>query len=210
MTDEASPHLKSLARLQDLIVKADLDWAIVLDPGPLALSTGLPLSVVAMGLHGREMPLMDLHKQVHQRLAFLRSHRPRPDGKPYSQKEIGAGAGLTSQWSGQLLNGGKKPSLEHAARIEDFFGVPRGFLTATPSQALDRALSEKVAELQDAQVAALQHANERLMAERDRQEALLQQCERNRVKSISFRGPSSQVKREVLEELLASIADEEA
>ncbi|MFG2972341.1 helix-turn-helix domain-containing protein [Streptomyces sp. NPDC048331] len=210
MTDEASPHLKSLARLHDLIEKADLDWSVALDPEPLALSTGLPLSVVTMGLHGREMPVLDLHRQVHQRLEFLRSHRPRPDGKPYSQKEIGDGAGLTPQWSGQLLNGGKKPSLEHAARIEDFFGVPRGFLTATPSQALDRALGERVAELQDVHMAALQQANEKLQADRDRQEALLRRADGNRVRAVSFRGSSSRVKREVLEELLASIVDEEA
>ncbi|MFI5979933.1 helix-turn-helix domain-containing protein [Streptomyces sp. NPDC051555] len=156
MTDEESPHLKSLALLEGLIEEAELDWAVTLDPEPLARSTGLPESVVVAGLHRRPLPESDFLQQVTQRLEFLRRTRLGPAGRPYTQAEIAHGAGLTPQWFGRFLRGEKAPSLEHAARIEDFFQVPRGFLTATPSQALDRALREKLEEEQSRQLAELQ------------------------------------------------------
>ncbi|MBT2458873.1 helix-turn-helix domain-containing protein [Streptomyces sp. ISL-86] len=160
MTDEAFPHLKSLARLEELIEEAELDWAEILDPGPLSLSTGLPVSVVVAGLHRRAMPTVSILEQVGQRLEFLRTSRLRPDGRPYTLKEIGDGAGLTSQWLRQIVKGEKKPSLEHAARIEDFFQVPRGFLTATPSQALDRALRDRLEDEQAKQMAEFRSRNQ--------------------------------------------------
>ncbi|MFD4133366.1 helix-turn-helix domain-containing protein [Streptomyces goshikiensis] len=168
MTDEADPHLATLARLDELIEDSGLDRSRVLDPAPLSLSTGLPVEVVAAGLDRRPMTPVSFLEQVGQRLEFLRATRLRPDGRPYPLKEIADGAGLTSQWLGQIVKGEKKPSLEHAARIEDFFLVPRGFLTATPSQALDRALRVRLADEQS-----------RLMAEFK---------SRNQLGGIAFRG----------------------
>ncbi|MCX4539540.1 hypothetical protein [Streptomyces sp. NBC_01565] len=160
MTDEAGPHLTTLARLDELIEEAGLDRAEVLDPAPLALSTGLPVAVVVAGLHRRPLPAVSILEQVGQRLEFLRATRLRPDGRPYPLREIGDGAGLTSQWLGQIVKREKKPSLEHAARIEDFFRVPRGFLTATPAQALDRALRERLADEQSRLMAGFRRRNQ--------------------------------------------------
>ncbi|WP_328775241.1 hypothetical protein OHU17_03945 [Streptomyces goshikiensis] len=168
MTDEADPHLATLARLDELIEDSGLDRSDVLDPARLSLSTGLPPEVVAAGLDRRPMAAVSFLEQVGQRLEFLRTTRLRPDGRPYPLKEIADGAGLTSQWLGQIVKCEKKPSLEHAARIEDFFRVPRGFLTATPSQALDRALRARLADEQS-----------RLMAEFK---------SRNQLGGIAFRG----------------------
>ncbi|MFE2167697.1 helix-turn-helix transcriptional regulator [Streptomyces sp. NPDC059447] len=161
MTDEGAPHLKSLGLLEELIEKADLDRATVLDPTPLSLSTGLPESVVRAGLRRQTLYETDFQQQVAQRLDFLRETRRRPDGLQHSQAEIADGAGVTPQWVGELLKGRKVPSLELAARIEDFFKVPRGFLTATPSQALNRALEERLASEQARQLEDLRELKER-------------------------------------------------
>ncbi|MFD5144854.1 helix-turn-helix transcriptional regulator [Streptomyces sp. NPDC058401] len=159
--DQGDPHLKSLRLLEELIAEADLDRRAVLDPVPLSLSTGLSPAVVRAGLARRRMPETEFQQQVAQRLAFLRATRLRADGVPYSQAEIAYGADVTPQWVGELLKGRKVPSLELAARIEDLFRVPRGFLTATPSQALGRALEEKLAYEQARQLTGLRELKER-------------------------------------------------
>lgn len=161
MIDEVDPHLKSLRLLEELIEEADLDRSTVLDPVPLSLSTGLPVATVRVGLAGRPMPRTEFHLQVAQRLAFLRETRPRADGMRYTQAELADGADVTPQWVGELLKGRKVPSLELASRIEDLFEVDRGFLTATPSQALNRALEEKLAHEQARRIAGLREQQER-------------------------------------------------
>ncbi|MER5932497.1 helix-turn-helix transcriptional regulator [Streptomyces sp. NPDC002054] len=170
MTDEGErhPHLKSLALLEELIDEAELDYDKVLDPGPLSWSTGLPVRVVRAGLSRRPMPEMNFMEQVAQRLEFLRTTRLQSDGSQFSRAEIGQAAGVTQQWIGEILNGRKIPKLEHAALIEDFFKVPRGFLTATPSQALDRALRERLEAEQAHSLAGLK--------------------EKYRLRRVSFRG----------------------
>lgn len=161
MIDEGDPHLRSLRLLEELIGEADLDRDAVLDPVPLSMSTGLPVTAVRAGLARRPMPQTDFQRQVAQRLAFLRETRLRADGGQYTQAEIADGADVTPQWVGELLKGRKVPSLELASRIEDLFEVPRGFLTATPSQALGRALEERLAHEQARQLTGLRELKER-------------------------------------------------
>ncbi|MBT2449516.1 helix-turn-helix transcriptional regulator [Streptomyces sp. ISL-43] len=161
MIDEGDPHLKSLGLLEKLIEEADLDRAAVLDPVPLSMSTGLAVGVVRAGLTRRPMTQTNFQQQVAQRLAFLRETRLRADGGQYTQAEIADGSDVTPQWVGELLKGRKVPSLELASRIEDLFKVPRGFLTATPSQALNRALEEKLANEQARQLTGLRELKER-------------------------------------------------
>ncbi|GGZ56092.1 helix-turn-helix transcriptional regulator [Streptomyces subrutilus] len=161
MTGEVDPHLKSLALLEELIEEAELDWDEVLDPGALSFSTGLAVAAVRAGLSRRELPQTGFQQQVAQRLEFLRATRPGPDGARRTKAEIAEGTGVTPQWVGELLKGRKVPKLEHAARIEDLFGVPRGFLTATPSQALDRALRERLEGEQARQLAGLRELKEK-------------------------------------------------
>ncbi|OEJ22291.1 helix-turn-helix transcriptional regulator [Streptomyces subrutilus] len=190
MTDEGDPHLKSLGLLEQLVEEADLDWATVLDPVPLSMSTGLPVGVVRAGLTRRPMPQADFQQQVAERLAFLRETRLRPDGGQYSQGEIAAGADVTPQWVGELLKGRKVPSLELAARIEDLFKVPRGFLTATPSQALARALEEKLADEQARQLSGLRELKEKY-----------------KLRSVAFRGAPETLA--AMQDLLNLIVDDQ-
>ncbi|MER6218807.1 MULTISPECIES: helix-turn-helix domain-containing protein [unclassified Streptomyces] len=185
---DGEPHLKSLALLEELIEEAGLDWGTVLDPVPLSFGTGLPVNVVRAGLSRRPLPVADFQQQVAERLGFLRRTRRHPDGSHISRSDIARAAGVTPQWIGEILNGRKTPRLEHAALIEDFFRVPRGFLTATPSQALDRALSEK------------------LEAERTRSLGELLR-ERHRLRKVAFRGAPETPAR--LRALLELILDEE-
>ncbi|MFE5536470.1 helix-turn-helix transcriptional regulator [Streptomyces sp. NPDC056492] len=156
-----TPHLHSLSLLEGLIEEAELDWEGVLDAEAISWDTGLPVGIVRAGLSRRPMAEIDFLEQVVERLKFLRRTRLRRDGVPYTQTEIAEGAGVTPQWVGELLKGRAVPKLEHAARIEDFFRVPRGFLTATPSQALDRAFREKLETLQAQQLAGLKALKER-------------------------------------------------
>ncbi|MEU2453931.1 helix-turn-helix transcriptional regulator [Streptomyces sp. NPDC012765] len=191
MTDVGDPHLKSLALLEKLIEEADLDWAKVLDPVPLSMSTGLPVSVVVAGLTRRPMPqTADFQQQVAQRLAFLRETRLRPDGSQYTKAEIAEGADVTPQWVGELLKGRKIPSLELASRIEDLFRVRRGFLTATPSQALAHALEEKLAHEQAQQLTDLRELKERFQ-----------------LRSVAFRGAPETLA--AMQDLLNLIVDEQ-
>ncbi|MFG2985634.1 helix-turn-helix transcriptional regulator [Streptomyces sp. NPDC048258] len=190
MTHEGDPHLKSLGLLEELIEEADLDWATVLDPEPLSMSTGLPVSVVRAGLTRRPMPQTDFQQQVAQRLAFLRETRLRPDGGQYTQAEIAEEAEVTPQWVGELLKGRKVPSLELASRIEDLFKVPRGFLTATPSQALNRALEERLAHEQAQQLTGLRELKERFQ-----------------LRSIAFRGAPETLA--AMQDLLNLILDDQ-
>ncbi|MFC9816514.1 helix-turn-helix transcriptional regulator [Streptomyces virginiae] len=190
MTDEGAPHLKTLALLEQLIEEADLEWATVLDPRPLSMSTGLPVNVVWAGLTRRPMPQLKFHQQVAERLGFLRETRLRPDGGQYSQGEIADAAEVTPQWVGELLKGRKKPSLELAAVIEDFFKVPRGFLTATPSQALNRALEEKLALEQAQQLTDLRELKEKF-----------------KLRSVAFRGAPETIA--AMQDLLNLIVDDQ-
>ncbi|MEW1639872.1 helix-turn-helix transcriptional regulator [Streptomyces sp. NPDC093801] len=188
MIAEGEPHLKSLALLEELIEEASLDWNAVLDPASISFSTGLPVNVVRAGLSRRPLPEPDFQEQVAERLEFLRSTRRHPDGSHISRSDIARAAGVTPQWIGEILNRRKTPKLEHAALIEDFFGVPRGFLMATPSQALDRALSEK-----------LETAQAQSLAELFK--------EKHQLRKVSFRGaPETLAKMKALMEL---ILDEE-
>ncbi|MFJ3206241.1 helix-turn-helix transcriptional regulator [Streptomyces sp. NPDC086989] len=157
----STPHLNSLTLLEELIEEAELDWDKVLDAEAISWNTGLPVGVVRAGLSRRPLVEVDFLEQVVERLKFLRRTRLRRDGAPYTQTEIAEGAGVTPQWVGELLKGRAVPKLEHAARIEDFFQVPRGFLTATPSQALDRAFREKLETVQAQQLAGLKVLKER-------------------------------------------------
>ncbi|AWZ04523.1 MULTISPECIES: helix-turn-helix transcriptional regulator [unclassified Streptomyces] len=190
MIDEGDSHLKSLGLLEKLIEEADLDRASVLDPAPLSMSTGLPVSAVRAGLTRRPLPQTDFQQQVAQRLAFLRETRMRADGGPYTQAEIADGADVTPQWVGELLKGRKVPSLELASRIEDLFKVPRGFLTATPSQALNRALEEKLAHEQAQQLTGLRELKERFQ-----------------LRSIAFRGAPETLA--AMQDLLNLIVDDQ-
>ncbi|MFD4242719.1 helix-turn-helix transcriptional regulator [Streptomyces sp. NPDC058525] len=190
MTEEVEPHLRTLELLEKLIQEAELDGVKVLDPAPLSMSTGLSVAAVGAGLRRRPMPQTPFHEQVAERLAFLRETRRRPDGGKYTQGEIAEGADVTPQWVGELLKGRKQPSLELAARIEDLFKVPRGFLTATPSQALNRALEERLAHEQAQQLAGLREMKEKFQ-----------------LRSVAFRGAPEKLAQ--MMDLLTEIVDEQ-
>lgn len=64
----------------------------------------------------------------------------KPNGRRYTQQEIADGAGMSRQQAGALINGDRRPTMEHCDAIQRFFGVHAGFLTAHDADALTDAL----------------------------------------------------------------------
>ena len=82
-----------------------------------------------------------------QRFGLLRSTRRKPNGRPHTQQEIADGAGMSRQQAGALINGDRRPTMEHCDAIQRFFGVHAGFLTADDTDALGGALLRTEQEL---------------------------------------------------------------
>ncbi len=60
-----------------------------------------------------------------ERLAHLFAHMyPASQGRPYTNGEVARATGLSTTAIGYLLSGRNKPSLDTAARLADFFGIP--------------------------------------------------------------------------------------
>ena len=71
----------------------------------------------------------------------------KPNGRRYTQQEIADGAGMSRQQAGALINGDRRPTMEHCDAIQRFFGVHAGFLTAEDSDALTDALQRSEQQL---------------------------------------------------------------
>ncbi|MGW1894865.1 helix-turn-helix domain-containing protein [Streptomyces sp. NPDC002004] len=112
----------------------------VFDLARLSAESGVPENVVKALLHGHPAGQPDLQARFLQRLDLLRRTRLKPNGRRYTQQEIADGAGMSRQQAGALINGDRRPTMEHCAAIQRFFGVHAGFLTAEDSDALGYAL----------------------------------------------------------------------
>lgn len=67
-------------------------------------------------------------EQFAERLAHLFAHMyPASQGRPYTNGEVARAIGLSTTAIGYLRTGRNKPSLETAARLAGFFGVPLDF-----------------------------------------------------------------------------------
>ncbi|MEU9283404.1 helix-turn-helix transcriptional regulator [Streptomyces sp. NPDC048275] len=119
----------------------------VFDVQRLSAACGVPEPVVRALLGGRPAGEPDLQARFLQRLDLLRRTRLKPNGRRYTQQEIADGAGMSRQQAGALINGDRRPTMEHCDAIQRFFRVHAGFLTAEDSEALVGALQRSEQEL---------------------------------------------------------------
>ncbi|MFJ6572623.1 helix-turn-helix domain-containing protein [Streptomyces sp. NPDC091292] len=129
-----------VARVAALADRLGVRHSGVLDVTRLSVDSGVPEDVVRDLLHGRAAGEPDLQARFLQRFDLLRRTRVKPNGRRYTQQEIADGAGMSRQQAGALINGDRRPTMEHCAAIQRFFGVHAGFLTAEDADALGFAL----------------------------------------------------------------------
>ncbi|WP_406398351.1 helix-turn-helix domain-containing protein [Streptomyces sp. NBC_00879] len=136
----AGPLTASISRLAELAGKLGVPHSEVFDLRQLSEASGVPADVVGDLLDGRPAGEPDLQARFVQRFDLLRRTRLKPNGRRYTQQEIADGAGMSRQQAGALINGDRRPTMEHCDAIQRFFKVHAGFLTAEDSDALDGAL----------------------------------------------------------------------
>ncbi|WP_030421895.1 helix-turn-helix transcriptional regulator [Streptomyces sp. SCSIO 75703] len=136
-----------LARVTALADRLGVAHAEVVDPGRLSVASGVPEPVVKALLGGRAAGEPDVQARFVQRLDLLRRTRLKPNGRKYTQQEIADGAGMSRQQAGALINGDRRPTMEHCDAIQRFFRVHAGFLTAEDPEALVHALHRTEQEL---------------------------------------------------------------
>ncbi|MGQ4444344.1 helix-turn-helix domain-containing protein [Streptomyces violaceoruber] len=136
-----------VARVGALADRLDVPHAEVFDVGRLSAASGVHESVVGALLGGRPTGGADVQTRFVQRLDLLRRTRLKPNGRKYTQQEIADGAGMSRQQAGALINGDRRPTMEHCDAIQRFFRVHAGFLTAEDPEALAGALQRTEQEL---------------------------------------------------------------
>ncbi|MFE9369298.1 helix-turn-helix domain-containing protein [Streptomyces sp. NPDC006711] len=141
------PLAAVVARVAELAGKLGMNHADVFDVHRLSEASGVPADVVSLLLEGRPAGEPDLQARFLQRFSLLRSTRRKPNGRPHTQQEIADGAGMSRQQAGALINGDRRPTMEHCDAIQRFFGVHAGFLTADDTDALGGALLRTEQEL---------------------------------------------------------------
>ncbi|MFP3990587.1 helix-turn-helix transcriptional regulator [Streptomyces sp. E11-3] len=141
------PLAATVARVGELADKLGLCHDEVFSLQQLSAQSGVPVGVVKALLEGREAGEPDLQTRFLQRFDLLRRTRLKPNGRRYTQQEIADGAGMSRQQAGALINGDRRPTMEHCDAIQRFFQVHAGFLTAADADALDGALQRTEQEL---------------------------------------------------------------
>ncbi|MFF3612224.1 helix-turn-helix domain-containing protein [Streptomyces sp. NPDC002580] len=136
-----------VARVTALADRLGVPHAEVFDVQRLSAGSGVPEPVVKALLVGRPAGEPDLQARFLQRLDLLRRTRLKPNGRRYTQQEIADGAAMSRQQAGALINGDRRPTMEHCDAIQRFFRVHAGFLTAEDSEALVGALQRSEQEL---------------------------------------------------------------
>ncbi|WP_262057526.1 helix-turn-helix domain-containing protein [Streptomyces sp. STR69] len=134
-------------RVTALAERLDVPQAEVFHMGRLSVASGVPDSVVRALLSGRPAGEPDVQARFLQRLGLLRRTRLKPNGRKYTQQEIADGAGMSRQQAGALINGDRRPTMEHCDALQRFFRVHAGFLTAEDPEALAGALQRTEQEL---------------------------------------------------------------
>ncbi|WP_416971224.1 helix-turn-helix domain-containing protein [Streptomyces sp. 4F14] len=146
--DPATASLSALvARVAALADRLGVPHAQVFDISRLSVSSGVPEPVVKALLSGRPAGEPDVQARFLQRLGLLRRTRLKPGGRKYTQQEIADGAGMSRQQAGALINGDRRPTMEHCDAIQRFFRVHAGFLTADDPEAITSVLLHTEQEL---------------------------------------------------------------
>lgn len=136
-----------VARVAALADRLDIAHTEVFDVGRLSAASGVPDPVVKALLNGRPAGEPEVQTRFVRRLDLLRRTRLKPNGRKYTQQEIADGAGMSRQQAGALINGDRRPTMEHCDAIQRFFRVHAGFLTAEDPEALASALQHTEQEL---------------------------------------------------------------
>lgn len=136
-----------VTRVTALADRLGVPHAEVFDVSRLSVACGVPEPVVRALLSGRPAGEPDVQARFLQRLDLLRRTRLKPNGRRYTQQEIADGAGMSRQQAGALINGDRRPTMEHCDAIQRFFRVHAGFLTAEDPEALAGALQRSEQEL---------------------------------------------------------------
>jgi transcriptional regulator with XRE-family HTH domain len=147
-TTPTTAALKAVvARVSTLADRLGVPHAEVFHTARLSAASGVPEPVVKALLGGRPAGEPDVQARFLQRLDLLRRTRLKPGGRKYTQQEIADGAGMSRQQAGALINGDRRPTMEHCDAIQRFFRVHAGFLTAEDPEALTVALQSTEQEL---------------------------------------------------------------
>ncbi|MFJ5838068.1 helix-turn-helix domain-containing protein [Streptomyces shenzhenensis] len=136
-----------VARVTALADRLGVPHPEVFDVGRLSVACGVPEPVVRVLLSGRPAGEPDVQSRFLQRLHLLRRTRLKPTGRKYTQQEIADGAGMSRQQAGALINGDRRPTMEHCDALQRFFRVHAGFLTAEDPEAVAGALQRTEQEL---------------------------------------------------------------
>ncbi|MGW1543630.1 helix-turn-helix domain-containing protein [Streptomyces sp. NPDC002309] len=134
-------------RVTALADRLGVPHAEVFDTVRLSVACGVCEPVVRELLRGRRAGEPDVQTRFLQRLDLLRRTRLKSNGRRYTQQEIADGAGMSRQQAGALINGDRRPTMEHCDAIQRFFRVHAGFLTAEDPEALADALQRTEQEL---------------------------------------------------------------
>ncbi|MEU6534788.1 helix-turn-helix transcriptional regulator [Streptomyces sp. NPDC047000] len=136
-----------VTRVTALADRLGMPHSRVFEVARLSVACGVPESVVRALLSGRPAGEPDVQARFLQRLDLLRRTRLKPNGRKYTQQEIADGAGMSRQQAGALINGDRRPTMEHCDALQRFFRVHAGFLTAEDPEALAGALQHVEQEL---------------------------------------------------------------
>lgn len=136
-----------VARVTALADRLAVAHSEVFDVARLSVACGVPEPVVRALLSGRPAGEPDVQARFLQRLDLLRRTRLKPNGRKHTQQEIADGAGMSRQQAGALINGDRRPTMEHCDALQRFFRVHAGFLTAEDPEALAGALQRTEQEL---------------------------------------------------------------
>ncbi|MGW4933581.1 helix-turn-helix domain-containing protein [Streptomyces sp. NPDC004166] len=136
-----------VARVTALTDRLGVPHAEVFDVPRLSAASGVAEPVVKALLGGVPAGEPDLQARFLQRLDLLRRTRLKPNGRKYTQQEIADGAGMSRQQAGALINGDRRPTMEHCDAIQRFFKVHAGFLSAEDPEALVNTLQRCEQEL---------------------------------------------------------------
>ncbi|MEV0977536.1 helix-turn-helix transcriptional regulator [Streptomyces sp. NPDC049915] len=159
-----------VTRVTALADRLGVPHSEVFDTTRLSVACGVPEPVVKALLSGRPAGEPDVQARFLQRLDLLRRTRLKPNGRRYTQQEIADGAGMSRQQAGALINGDRRPTMEHCDALQRFFRVHAGFLTAEDPEALAGALQrteqdllQRLADRERAAAAAAEDPLERLL-----------------------------------------------
>ncbi|MGW1025957.1 helix-turn-helix domain-containing protein [Streptomyces sp. NPDC002577] len=144
---DTAPLRAVAGRVSALADRLGVPHCEVFDVQRLSAASGVPDDVVKLLLSGQPAGEPDLQARFLQRLDLLRRTRLKVNGRRYTQQEIADGAGMSRQQAGALINGGRRPTMEHCDAIQRFFKVHAGFLTAEDPEALAGALQRTEQEL---------------------------------------------------------------